>query len=74
MESSSNPTSNDLLFRLKSKRSESAKNYALTASCAEEAQDIQNAPSVSMGPHLIPSDQAHLLTMSGPRESGPSEA
>ena len=32
------------------------------AQSAEEVQDTQNAPAVSMGPHLIESGQTQLLT------------
>ena len=58
MTSSSNPTSNDLLFRLQSKHLR----YSVIAQNAEEVRHIQNAPSVSMGPYLISSKQAQLLT------------
>ena len=58
MTSSSNPTSNDLLFRLQSNHLR----YSVISQTAEEVRDIQNAPSVSMGPYLISSEQAQLLT------------
>jgi hypothetical protein len=62
MESSSNPTSNDLLLRLVSEHSQKAMNYTVIAQSADEVQEIQNAPSVSMGPYLIASGQTCLLT------------
>ena len=58
MTSSSNPTSNDLLFRLQLKHLR----YSVIAQNSEEVRDIQNSPSVSMGPYLISSEQAPLLT------------
>ena len=62
MEHPSNPTSNDLLLRLASQRQLEAKSYTVIAQSAEEVQDIENAPSVSMGPYLIVSEQMRLLT------------
>lgn len=56
------PTSNDLLLRLASERAQKAMNYTMIAQSADEVQDIQNAPSVSMGPYLIASEQTRLLT------------
>jgi hypothetical protein len=58
----SNPTSNDLLFRLAAERTRRALNYTVIAQSADEVQDVQNAPSVSMGPYLIASDKTDLLT------------
>jgi hypothetical protein len=58
MSSLSNSTSNDLLFRLQSKQL----NYTVIAQNAEEVQDIENSPAVSMGPYLISSEQTRLLT------------
>ena len=37
-------------------------NYTAIAQSAEEVGNIQNAPSVSMGPYLISSEQTRLLT------------
>lgn len=62
MEPSPNPTSNDLLLRLVSERPPEAMNYTVIAQSADEVQEIQNAPSVSMGPYLIASGQTRLLT------------
>jgi len=62
MTSSSNPTSNDLLLRLTSDRTQEAMNYTVIAQSAADVQDTQNSPSVSMGPYLIASEQTHLLT------------
>jgi hypothetical protein len=55
-------TSNDLLFDLDPGGSRTALNYEIVAQSAEEVQDIQNAPAISMGPYLIESDQVKLLT------------
>lgn len=38
-------------------------NYTVIAQNAEEVQDIQNAPSVSMGPYLSSSNQIRLLSV-----------
>lgn len=59
---SSSYTSNDLLFSLDGGRSRQSLNYEIVAQSAEEVQDIQNAPAVSMGPYLIDSGQTQLLT------------
>lgn len=37
-------------------------NYTVIAQSAEEVQDVQNAPSVSMSPYLISSERTPLLT------------
>jgi len=55
-------TSNDLLFDLDPGRSRTALNYEIVAQSAEEVQDIQHAPAISMGQYLIESDQVKLLT------------
>lgn len=55
-------TTNDLLFDLDPGRSRTALNYEIVAQSAEEVQDIQNAPAISMGQYLIESDQVKLLT------------
>jgi hypothetical protein len=54
-------TSNDLLFSLDRERSRQSLNYEILAQSAEEVQDTQNAPAVSMGPYLIESGQTQLL-------------
>jgi hypothetical protein len=59
---SSTHTSNDLLFSLDSERSRQSLNYEIVAQSAEEVQNTQNAPAVSMGPYLIESGQTQLLT------------
>ena len=59
---SSSYTSNDLLFSLDGGHSRRSLNYEIVAQSAEEVQDIQNAPAVSMGPYLIESGQTKLLT------------
>jgi hypothetical protein len=55
-------TSNDLLFRLAAKHPQELANYRVIAQSAAEVGDIQNSPSVSMGPYLIASEQTRLLT------------
>lgn len=55
------PTSNDLLFRLVAENSRRTMNYTVIAQSADEVQDVQNAPSVSMGPYLIASNKTDLL-------------
>ena len=55
-------TSNDLLFSLDGESSRKTLNYEIVAQSAEEVQDVQNAPAVSMGPYLIDSGQMQLLT------------
>lgn len=55
-------TSNDLLLSLDEENSRKSLNYQVVAQNAEEVQDIQNAPAISMGPYLIESGQTQLLT------------
>jgi hypothetical protein len=55
-------TSNDLLFSLDPERSRTSPNYEIVAQSAEEVQDIDNAPGVSVGPYLLESGQTHPLT------------
>jgi hypothetical protein len=55
-------TSNDLLHSLEIKHALRALNYQVIAQSAEDLQDIENAPAVSMGPHLSKSGQTRLLT------------
>lgn len=55
-------TTNDLLFDLDPERLRTALNYEIVAQSAEEVQDIQNAPAISMGQYLIESEQVKLLT------------
>ena len=55
-------TTNDLLFDLDPGRLRTALNYEIVAQSAEEVQDIQNAPAISMGQYLIESEQVKLLT------------
>ena len=57
----SNYTSNDLLFSLKGKKPAGSLNYRTIAQTADEVQDIQNAPAVSMGPYLLSAGQTSLL-------------
>lgn len=55
-------TSNDLLLSLQKSNSERILNYSVVVQSAEEVQDVQNSPAVSMGPYLIKSDETRLLT------------
>jgi hypothetical protein len=55
-------TSNDLLHELLAKHSVATLNYQIVAQSAEDVQNIQNAPAVSIGPYLIESGQNRLLT------------
>jgi hypothetical protein len=55
-------TTNDLLFDLDPGRLRTTLNYEIVAQSAEEVQDIQNAPAISMGQYLIESEQVKLLT------------
>jgi DNA-binding protein H-NS len=57
----SDRTSNDLLQDLLGKRSVAALNYQIVAQSAEDVQNIQNAPAVSIGPYLIESGQNGLM-------------
>jgi hypothetical protein len=54
-------TSNDLLRRLMLKHSAPALNYQIVAQSAEEVQNTESAPAVSMGPYLLASGQTALL-------------
>lgn len=55
-------TSNDLLLSLQKGYSEKILNYSVVVQSAEEVQDVQNSPAVSMGPYLIESGETRLLT------------
>ena len=63
MSTASSPTSNDLLSHLIRENSRPSMNYTVIAQNAEEVQDIQNAPSVSMEPYLSSSNQIRLLSV-----------
>lgn len=54
-------TSNDLLFSLTSEHT-APRNYEAVAQSVDDIRDIENAPAVSMGPYLLASGQARLLT------------
>ena len=58
----SGPTSNDLLDRLIAKYPAQILHYQTIAQSAEDVQNIENAPAVSMGPYLLQSGQIRLLT------------
>ena len=57
----SGPTSNDLLRSLITKHAPVVLNYQIIAQSAEDLQNIENAPAVSMGPYLVESGQTSLL-------------
>lgn len=61
----SGPTSNDLLERLVAEQTPAAPNYQIVAQSAEDIQNIENAPAVSMEPYLLQSGQERLLTKIG---------
>jgi hypothetical protein len=54
-------TSNDLLFSVHGVYSPRSFNYEIVAQDADEVQDIQNAPAVSMGIYLSDSGRMSLL-------------
>jgi hypothetical protein len=54
-------TSNDVLRRLMSKYSSPTLNYQIVAQSAEEVQNTENAPAVSIAPFLLASGQTGLL-------------
>jgi hypothetical protein len=58
----SGPTSNDLLESLVAELAPAALNYQIVAQSAEDVQNIENAPAVSMEPYLLKSGQRSLLT------------
>jgi hypothetical protein len=58
----SGPTSNDLLQSLVAKHVTGTLAYQIVAQSAEEIQDIDNAPAVSMRQYLLGSGQLRLLT------------
>jgi hypothetical protein len=62
LEYGSGPTSNDLLHRLIAKQSPPELNYQIVAQSADDVQNIENAPAVSMAPYLLKSGQVRLLT------------
>ncbi len=55
-------TSNDLLQRLMSKHCAPPLTYEIVAQSAEEVQNTENAPAISMGPYLLKSGQISLLS------------
>ena len=54
-------TSNDLLRRLIAEHASAALNYEIVAQNADDVQNVENAPAVSMGPYLLESGQTTLL-------------
>lgn len=61
LEDGSSPQQNDLLRRPAGQPVPDL-NYQIIAQSADEVQNIENAPAVSMGPYLLKSGQVHLLT------------
>jgi len=57
----SGPTSNDLLERRIAENTLPAPNYQIVAQSADDVQNVENAPAVSMGPYLTRSGQRRLL-------------
>jgi hypothetical protein len=57
----SGPTSNDLLRRLITKHRQAEPGYQVVAQSAEDVQNIESAPAISMGPYLLKSGQTCLL-------------
>jgi hypothetical protein len=55
------PTSNDRLILLTSQGLQDAFTYGTIAQTARDVQDVQNSPTISMGPYLIVSGQTELL-------------
>lgn len=57
----SGTTSNDLLQKLVAKNAAEAPNYQIVVQSAEDVQNIENAPAVTMGPYLLKSGKTALL-------------
>ena len=55
-------TSNDLLRSLAAKYAPATPNYHIISQSADDVQNIENAPAVSMGMYLVESGQTSLLT------------
>jgi hypothetical protein len=55
-------TSNESLHRLAAKQSQPELNYHIVAQNADDVQNIENAPAVSMVPYLLQSGQISLLS------------
>jgi hypothetical protein len=51
----SGPTSNDLLESLVAEHAPAALTHQMVSQSAEEVRNLDNAPAVSMGPHLLES-------------------
>ena len=62
MEAPKNPTLSEQPIRFAMASVKDYMNYSVVAQSADEVRDPQNAPSVSMGPYLISSEQTRLLT------------
>lgn len=54
-------TSNDVLFKL-APECLNRNGYEVVAQSADEVQDVQNSPAISIGPYLIITGQTSLLT------------
>jgi hypothetical protein len=55
-------TSNDLLRELIARHANDPLNYQIVAQSAEDVQNLEDAPAVSMAPYLIESGQTRLLS------------
>jgi hypothetical protein len=53
--------SNDLLLLFASQHLQNAFPYATLAQTANDVQDLQNSPAISIGPYLITTGQTELL-------------
>ena len=62
LEYDTRPTSNDLSRGLVANQTLPDLHYQVVAQSADEVQNIENAPAVSMGPYLLKSGQVRLLT------------
>jgi len=62
LEHDSSPRSNDLSRSPVGNQPLPDLNYQIIAQSADDVQNIENAPAVSMGPYLLKSGQMRLLT------------
>lgn len=62
LEHDSDTRSNDLSRSPAGNQAPTDPNYQIIAQSADDVQNIENAPAVSMGPYLLKSGQARLLT------------
>jgi hypothetical protein len=57
----SGATSNDLLHKLVAKNADITPNYQIVVQSADDVQNIENAPAITMGPYLLKSGETALL-------------